>query len=175
MANFAERWIDGKTTRADAVADFLSDTIQDHFEVEVTASVAFPVARLLSILYEESRNGITTGLVHILGEDRFNETIKDTETIHKTESPKLVRDSDPKKDSDKISIRNKVIENSTNVVEKIATNLSELDLSDSKIDETQELRNMKEEQKDSVPRQEEEDGWTLVKSKKNKKKGKRFD
>lgn len=69
LENFAERWIQGRGTNADAVSEFLVDTIKDHFDVEVPASIGFPLAKLMVTLHDECRNKVLTGVNTVLGAD----------------------------------------------------------------------------------------------------------
>ncbi|KAH9253607.1 hypothetical protein BASA81_008443 [Batrachochytrium salamandrivorans] len=68
LANFAERWIQGRGTTADAVAEFLSDTIKDLFDVEVPTSICYPLAKLMATLHDECRNKVLVGVNVVLGE-----------------------------------------------------------------------------------------------------------
>jgi hypothetical protein len=168
LANFAERWLQGRGTKMHAVADFLTETIDDHFEVEIPHSIALPLAKVLTTLQDECRTGVVTGVTHILGKERVERVIarskepveeakaaptslkgSEGEEVAGSASPADVKtESDQKMPADKTaggSADESAQEGATAVMEAQAKT------------------------------QDAEDGWTTVGKKKGKKKGKQFE
>lgn len=81
LSNFAERWMENKGIRADAVADFLSETMNDHFEVEVPHGISYALAKVLCKLYDELRDGDVRGAVHVLGEEEVKNVLNYVEVV----------------------------------------------------------------------------------------------
>lgn len=86
LENFAERWLQGKQAKQHSVADFFTDAINDHFDVEVPHAIAIPIARVLVTLHEECRNGVLTGVTHILGEERVQKLLEQAAKVKLDES-----------------------------------------------------------------------------------------
>jgi hypothetical protein len=160
LANFAERWLQGRGTKIDAVADFLTSSIDDHFEVEVPHAIALPIARVTTTLHEECRNRILTGVTHILGEERVSHVI---ERFGKPDEKSLAPVVDAKPSTQQELRKVEVVESEETAEHNLehAVGVMEVETGQDK----------KEEQAT-----QEDDGWTTVTKKKGgKKKGKQFE
>jgi hypothetical protein len=167
LANFAERWLQGRGTKMHAVADFLTETIDDHFEVEIPHSIALPLAKVLTTLQDECRTGVVTGVTHILGKERVERVIaRSKEPVEEAKlAPPFLKDSgvgvagsaspaDVKTEGDqKMPGDNTGGESADVSAREGATAAMEV----------------------QAKTQDAEDGWTTVGKKKGKKKGKQFE
>mmetsp|Transcript_14451 Transcript_14451/g.27960 ORF Transcript_14451/g.27960 Transcript_14451/m.27960 type:complete len:239 (+) Transcript_14451:39-755(+) len=70
LANFAARAQTGGVDPED-LTEFLVDTMEDRFNAEIENNMCNSLAQVICRIFEESRNGTTTGLRHILGEPAF--------------------------------------------------------------------------------------------------------
>lgn len=85
LANYAERWLENRSVKPDSVSDFLVDTLQSHFDADIDASVCFPVAKLMTVLFDETRLGVLTGVTHVLGEEHVQHIMSDQHKLQEQE------------------------------------------------------------------------------------------
>ena len=154
LANFAERWLQGRGSKMDAVADFLSETVDDHFEVDVPREISLPIAKVLTTLHNECRTGVFTGVIHVLGKERVERILAKP----KEEEEKRTKDAAAAETETKPAILAEPSDKDT-TVESQQTGV-DADISTLQVTKPA----------------EEDDGWTTVSNKKKgKKKGKQFD
>jgi len=162
LANFAERWLEARTTKVESIAEFLSQSVSDHFEVEVAESIAWPLAKVVKTLYDECRNQVLTGVAHVLGEKH----VEDARQKYLQESMVVERVSE-------VPANVVAAPSSTNISSSVDPHQVTQAPLDDQIGEKAVSDDISEER--TGEDKAEEDGWTVVSSKKKgKKKGKQF-
>jgi hypothetical protein len=66
LSGFSKHWRNPANVDAHAIADALSDGLDEFFDVEADPDVCMEVAAVLRVLFEECAAGVSTGVEHVL-------------------------------------------------------------------------------------------------------------